>query len=79
MLNYNTIVLETWSETSEWVGEEWFATMENAGLKYFTWIYSPSTFNKLSAQKRIDVMVGSVITQLFTNRDEAENQLHNIT
>ena len=72
VVNDNSHVLGTWSEAAEWVGMDWFPMMEKAGLKYFAWVYSPSAFSLLSAQKSIDVAVGGITTQFFTDTTSAE-------
>ncbi len=71
VLNDNTHVKGNWSEASDWAGKVWFPMMQKAGLKVFAWIYSPSTFSALAAKKSVDVMIGSVQTQFFYDRDEA--------
>ena len=76
VLNDNRNVLGTWSEASEWAGEVWFPMIEKAGLKYFAWIYSPSVFSQLSAQKSVDIAVGNVVTQFFTDIGVAEEWLN---
>jgi PAS domain S-box-containing protein len=72
IVNDNTHVLGNWSEAADWVGNEWFPMMEQAGLKYFALIFSPSTFSQLSAKKSIDIMAGIITTQYFTNIRLAE-------
>jgi PAS domain S-box-containing protein len=72
IINDNTHVLGTWSDASDWAGTEWLPMMEKAGLKYFAWIYSPSAFSKLSAQKSVDVSVGNITIQFFTDYALAE-------
>jgi PAS domain S-box-containing protein len=78
LLNDNTSVLGTWSEASDWAGKEWLPMMENAGLKYFAWIFSPSAFSQLSAKKSIDVMQGNVVTRFFTDIELAEEWLDSL-
>jgi hypothetical protein len=75
VLNDNRHVLGTWSEAADWVGEVWFPMMEKAGLKYFAWIFSPSSFSQLSARKSVDVMKGKVTTQFFIDIVEADRWL----
>lgn len=75
VVNDNSHVLGTWSEAAEWVGKEWFPMMERAGLQYFAWIFSPSTFSQLSAKKSVDVKEGNVITQFFTELTAAQEWL----
>jgi hypothetical protein len=65
-------VLGNWSEAAEWVGNIWFPMMEQAGLKYFAHVFSPSTFSQLSAKKSIDIMAGIITTQYFTDISLAE-------
>ncbi|MDB5145349.1 MAG: hypothetical protein JWQ66_4062 [Mucilaginibacter sp.] len=67
VVNDNTHVMGNWSDAVDWVGSEWFPMMEQAGLKYFAHIFSPSTFSQLSAKKSIDIMAGIITTQYFTD------------
>ncbi len=76
VLNDNTNVLGTWSEAADWVGGEWFAMMEEAGLKYFAWVFSHSSFSQLSARKSVDIMTGNVVTQFFTDIEAAANWIN---
>ena len=78
VLNDNTHVLGNWSEASDWGGTVWFPAMQKAGLQFFAWIYSPSTFSKLAAHKSLDVMVGNITTQFFTDIEAAKVWLKNI-
>ncbi|MES2828610.1 MAG: ATP-binding protein [Bacteroidota bacterium] len=78
ILNDNTHVEGTWSEASEWAGKEWFPMMEEAGLKYFAWVYSPSAFSRLSAEKAVDVKVGDTVIQFFTEAEAARSWLANL-
>ncbi|MFC3560276.1 ATP-binding protein [Pedobacter jamesrossensis] len=54
VFNDNRLVPGTWSEASDWAATVWLPLMELAGLKYFAWILSESTFSQLSAEKSID-------------------------
>jgi two-component system sensor histidine kinase VicK len=72
IINDNTHVLGSWSEAVEWTGNEWFPMMEKAGLKYFALIYSPSVFSQLSARKSMDVGIGNITAQYFTEIKLAE-------
>jgi len=78
VMNDNTNVLGTWSEASDWAGQEWFPMMEKAGLRYFAWVYSPSAFSRLSAEKAVDVKVGDTVVQFFTDTNEAKNWLRSL-
>ncbi|WP_207535967.1 PAS domain-containing protein [Desertivirga arenae] len=78
VLNDNTHVMGTWSEAAEWVGKEWFPMMEEAGLCYFAWVYSPSAFSKLSADKSVEVKLDGVITRFFNDIHAANKWLNSI-
>ncbi|HEX8608817.1 MAG TPA: GAF domain-containing sensor histidine kinase, partial [Pedobacter sp.] len=77
VLNDNSNVLGTWSVAAEWVGQEWFPMMEQAGLQRFAWILSSSTFSNMSAKKSLNLQEGGVITQLFTSHQEAKHWIEN--
>jgi PAS domain S-box-containing protein len=71
IVNNNSNVRGNWADAVEWVGSVWFPTMEQAGLKYFAHIFSPSTFSQLAAKKSIDIMAGIITTQYFTDIAQA--------
>lgn len=71
VLNDNTHVLGNWSEASDWGAEFWFPAMQKAGLQHFAWIYSPSTFSRMAAHKTVDIMLGSITAQFFTEKEAA--------
>jgi PAS domain S-box-containing protein len=75
VLNDNTYVMGNWSEAADWGGEYWFPAMQDAGLKHFAWIYSHSAFSRMSAHKSIDITMGKVTAQFFTDIEEAKNWL----
>lgn len=75
VMNDNTHVAGTWSEASDWAGQVWFPMMEVAGLRYFAWVYSPSAFSRLSAEKAVDVKIGNTVVQFFTETEEARKWL----
>ncbi|TCD11016.1 PAS domain S-box protein [Pedobacter frigidisoli] len=78
VMNDNTNVIGSWSEASDWAGQEWFPMMEKAGLKYFAWVYSPSAFSRLSAEKAVDVKVGNTIVHFFTEAETARQWLSSL-
>lgn len=71
ILNDNTYVQGSWSEAAEWVGQEFFPMLEAAGVNHIAWIYSPSTFSQMAAQKSVDVATCHVVTQFFMDRESA--------
>jgi PAS domain S-box-containing protein len=78
VMNDNSNVTGTWSEASDWAGQEWFPMMDEAGLRYFAWVYSPSAFSRLSAEKAVDVKIGNAVVQFFSDVSEARNWLRNL-
>jgi PAS domain S-box-containing protein len=76
IVNDNTHVQGNWSDAVDWVGNTWFPMMEQAGLKYFAHIFSPSTFSQLAAQKSIDIMAGIITTQYFTEIELARQWIN---
>lgn len=54
VINDNTNVEGIWSGASRWVGQDWLPRMHAAGLEYFAWVYSLSTFSRLSAEKSLN-------------------------
>lgn len=70
VLNDNTHVAGNWSEASDWVAEVWFPAMQIAGLRQFAWIYSPSTFSRLAANKSVEEN-NNGFTCFFSNKPEA--------
>jgi PAS domain S-box-containing protein len=76
VLNDNTNVLGSWSEAADWAGSVWFPMMERAGLTHFAWVYSASMFSRLAAEKSVDIAVGNVTTQFFTDLAAAEEWLN---
>ncbi len=73
--NDNSNVLGTWSEAVDWAGNEFFPLLEQAGLHYLAWVYPPSVFNKLSAEKTVEIAQGNIITQFFTSVKAAHEWL----
>lgn len=77
VFNDNRLVLGTWSEASDWAAEVWLPLMEQAGLKYFAWVLSPSAFSQLSAKKSVanDDKTSDIL--FFNQADEAMDWLKN--
>lgn len=75
VLNDNREVLGNWSEASDWAGKVWFPMMIEAGLQDFAWIFSPSIFAQLAAQKSFDVSDGKANVRFFYDMEEAKRWL----
>lgn len=71
VLNDNTQVQGSWSEAAEWVGQEFFPMLQQSGISHIAWVYSPSTFSQMAAQKSVDVAAGNIITQFFMDKEGA--------
>ena len=74
VLNDNTKVTGPWQSASEWVGTVWFPKMEQAGLRHFSWVFSPNIFAELSAKK---AMPSSGIVKAFNAMGEAKQWIVN--
>lgn len=70
VFNDNTLVTGTWSEAAEWGAAEWFPQMEQAGLKYFAWVYSLDYYSQMSTDKTLILYKNSVI-YTFSNKEAA--------
>lgn len=79
VLNDNREVLGNWSEASDWAGKIWFPMMIEAGLQDFAWIFSPSIFAQLAAQKSVDVSDGKANVRFFYDIEEAKRWLKEST
>ena len=75
VINDNRQVVGNWSEAVDWANQIWFPAMGEAGLKKFAWIYSQSTFARISAQSTLNVMIGDITAQFFTDGEEAADWL----
>jgi len=75
VLNDNRELLGNWSEASDWAGKVWFPMMIEAGLQDFAWIFSPSIFAQLAAQKSFDVSDGKANVRFFYDMEEAKRWL----
>lgn len=65
VLNDNTQVTSIWSDASEWVAQDWFPRMHEAGCSFFAWVYSPNVYSKLSADLTLRYGVKGVVTTTF--------------
>jgi CheY-like chemotaxis protein len=56
VLNDNTNVLGIWRGAAEWLAEDWFPRMRQAGLKRFAWINSPSRLSQVSTDATVEML-----------------------
>lgn len=75
VLNDNTKVLGIWTPAAHWVGAVWFPQMKEAGLKHFSWIYSPSHLSQFSTNESIRESPVPDIIQTFHSTEEAQKWL----
>ncbi|QXV64271.1 PAS domain S-box protein [Mucilaginibacter sp. 21P] len=75
ILNDNTLVRGNWSEAADWGASFWFPALREAGLKQFAWIYSPSAFSRLAADRSVQTDLGDFQTHFFTDKESAEEWL----
>jgi len=71
VFNDNRRVLGTWSEASDWAANIWLPLMELAGLEYFAWIFSASTFSQLSAKKSVINVESTSDVRFFSDAESA--------
>ncbi|PKV75631.1 hypothetical protein [Pontibacter ramchanderi] len=75
VLNDNTNVEGIWSGASKWVGQDWFPRMQAAGLECFAWVYSPSAFSRLSAEKSLQHTEDMSFIKTFNDIEAASDWL----
>jgi PAS domain S-box-containing protein len=71
VLNDNAHVLGNWTDASDWGAKVWLPAMEKAGLRYFAWVHSESTFSRLAASKIAEYAHGNLITRFFDHKEDA--------
>jgi len=71
ILNDNTNVMGTWDEAGEWVSKEFFPMLEQAGVTHVAWVYSPSTFSRLTADMVIDTLRANISVRAFDSMQDA--------
>ncbi|MBL4676662.1 MAG: CHASE3 domain-containing protein [Mucilaginibacter sp.] len=78
ILNNNSLVKGNWSEASDWGAEFWFPEMARSGLKKFAWIYSPSTFSRIAANKSLPTKLNGVEVAFFEDKETALKWLNSM-
>ena len=73
IFNDNSNVLGGWMEACDWIVNKWLPVAQHAGLEYLAWVYSPSTFSKLSTIYTLSKYKGDIITKAF---GDLESGLH---
>jgi hypothetical protein len=75
VLNDNTRVEGIWSSAAEWVGTDWFPRLRQAGMTCFAWVYSPSMFSRLSADKSLRFTYDTSGIEVFDSIEDARKWL----
>lgn len=79
VLNDNRNVMGPWSSAAQWVAEDWFPRMFQAGLLKFAWIQSPSQLSKFAARQSAAKNHNTAIIRLFESGEDAVNWLKELT
>ena len=77
ILNDNTEVTSNWSDAAEWVANEWFPRMSDAGLRYFAWVYATNSASKQATDKTL-AQAKSSIAITFDDKATAETWLRSV-
>lgn len=75
LLNDNRFVEGIWSGAAKWVAQDWFPRMQAAGLERFAWVYPPSEYSRLSAEKALQLMEDDSIVRKFDSIEAAGDWL----
>lgn len=78
ILNDNTEVRGNWSEASDWVSTECLPALAEAGVQYLAWIYSPSSFSQLAAEKSAAPLKSMINIQFFKEKAAATDWLDSL-
>ncbi|MGY4537972.1 PAS domain S-box-containing protein [Mucilaginibacter sp. UYNi724] len=79
ILNDNIKVIGTWNDAVEWVANEFFPMLQNAGVTHIAWVYSSSTFSRLSADMTIANLNGNIVVETFEDSAIAKQWLHKMS
>jgi PAS domain S-box-containing protein len=75
VLNDNTNVMGTWDDAVEWVAREFFPMLQDTSLTHIAWVYSKSTFSRLSTDLTLETVIGNVTTKTFDDKETAAKWL----
>ncbi|RYD87543.1 MAG: HAMP domain-containing histidine kinase, partial [Sphingobacteriales bacterium] len=78
LLNDNTGVAGSWSDAVDWVSGEFFPLLRDGGVTHMAWVYSPSTFSRISTDVTIANLDGfEVKIKTFEDKNAARHWLRN--
>jgi len=75
ILNNNSNVLGGWMEACDWIVNKWLPVAQHAGLLHLAWVYSPSTFSKLSTIYTLSKYNGDITAKAFADMESGLNWL----
>lgn len=78
ILNNNVNVLGGWENAVGWVAAEWFPLAIASGLKNIAWVYSASTFSRLSVDHAIQNSPPAISHKTFSNITDAGNWIKDL-
>jgi PAS domain S-box-containing protein len=76
IFNDNSNVLGGWMEACDWIVNKWLPVAQHSGLQYLAWVYSPSTFSKLSTIYALSKFRGDITAKAFDDAKAALNWLN---
>ncbi len=71
VLNDNRNVVGPWNSSAQWVAENWFPRMLDAGLVKFAWLQSANSLSKFAARQSSAFHKDSGAIRLFESEEEA--------
>lgn len=76
ILNDSSGVAGTWNDAVEWVSTTFFPMLRDSGVTHVAWVYSTSTFSRLSTDLTIANLQGiNIDVQTFERTEDAEKWL----
>jgi len=78
VLNDNSSVTGGWMDACDWLVEELFPQAELFGVTHVAWVYSLSTFSRLSANYTVKHLKTSINIQSFYDAESARQWLINL-
>ena len=71
VLNNNSSVTGGWMDACDWLVEELFPQAELSGITHLAWVYSPSTFSRLSANHTVINLKTNIHIHAFNDAESA--------
>ena len=65
VLNDNTRVSGLWADAAQWGSDVFVPQLHAAGCRYFSWVYSPERYSRLSAELAVQQTAAGIIFMPF--------------